>query len=494
MTKLERLLNNPELLIKSQPFLRGCKDYSVDDMNDGEERVVGERTKATLPDLRKTEVTQARFAKELDSNCHDVMFDENLPKICVKLSSGNYEELRFKRMGLPLQKRIREKQTLSLCGNRTKFTLRGNNPDDKSKSNFDLYKEYWEDRNMDGWRTKAIFTQKGYGNSGLLFYHNEKNEIKCRLISYEDNYVIITHKDDNGEHLLECLYYKDEQGIECIDAYDATFIHRYRKEEGEWHVESKKHGFDEIPLATKRGDVAWNDVQSIIDILETMYNLFIVIQKRNGWGILYIRGRFKEDARQLAGSIILNDTSLDGKGTAEFKAPPSPQGMLDILQSLYEHIQIGSSTTFLLPKDIKSSGDISAIAIMLTQSLDLEGATNGVIEWQNFIDKMVRLFKFGLAKELVHKGINENAVTEFAQLRIGAELKVWRPFNEVEYNQMLCTLKNSGIISHKTAIEKNTVSNPDEESRIFRELETNIYNPVTATINEQNAISKEEEL
>lgn len=489
MTKLERLLNDPELLIKNQPFLRGCRDFTVEDPCDGEERVVGERHKATLPDFRKIEVTQTRFAKELDANCHDVMFDDNLPKICVKLSSGNYEELRFKRMGLPFQKRIREKQVLSLCGNATKFTLRGNNPDEKSKANFDIIKEYWEDRNMDGWRTKAVFTQKGYGNCGLLFYHNSMNEIKCRLISFENNYVLITHKDDNGEHLLECLYYKDEQGIECIDAYDAKYLHRYRKEEGGWTVESKGHGFNEIPLVTKRGDVAWNDVQSIIDIFETMYNLFIVIQKRHGWGILYIRGRFKEDARQLAGSIILNDTSIEGNGTAEFKTPPSPQGMLDILQSLYEHIQIGSSTTFLLPKDIKSSGDISAIAIMLTQSLDLEGATRGVIEWQNFIDKMVRLFKFGLAKELVHKGINPNAITEFAQLRIGAELKVWRPFNETEYNQMLCTLKNSGIISHKTAIEKNTVSNPDEESRILREIETNIYNPVITEPNDSDPVS-----
>ena len=209
----------------------------------------------------------------------------------------------------------------------------------------------------------------------------------------------------------------------------------------------------------------------MIEVYEVIYNVFMVIQKRHGWGILYIRGAFKDTAKKLAGSVVLNDKSMDGNGKAEFLTPPSPQGMLDTMQSLWEQIQIGSSTTFLLPKDVKSSGDISALAIMLTQSLDIEGAEQGIIEWQNFISKMQRLFVEGLAKELVNKGINENAVTEFKKLRISAKLKVWRPFNEAEYNQMLATLKGAGLISVKTGIEKNTISAPDELARVATELE-----------------------
>ena len=220
---------------------------------------------------------------------------------------------------------------------------------------------------------------------------------------------------------------------------------------------------------TKRGSVAWDDVQLVIEVYEIIFNLFLVIQKRHGWGILYIRGRFKTQAEQIAGSIILNDTSIDGKGTAEFKTPPSPSGILETLNLLEEVIMKGSSTTFLLPKDVKSSGDISALAIMLTQSLDLEGAKSGVIEWQNFMDKMTRLFKYGISKELVNSGENKAAVTEFERLRIGTKLKEWRPFNENEYNTMLATMKGAGILSRKTAIEKNTVSAPDEESRIDQE-------------------------
>lgn len=471
MKTVEYLLSHPDELLKKKPFFRGSSSFAVDDIIDGEDRLVTDKVRVQTPSINKIIVSQSRFLKELDPNSHEVMFDENLPSVCVKLNDGSYRDIKFKRMGIPYQQRIREKQTLCLCGNSTVFTMRGANPADKDKENFDMIKEYWTDRNMDGWRTKAVYTQKGMGDAGLLFYYNRKGEIRCRLISYEDGYVIISHNDDNGDRLLECIYYRDENNAECIDCYDDTNIYRLRQGENGWVRTAERHGFSEIPIATKRGDVAWNAVQSEIEMYETHYNLFIVIQKRHGWGILYIKGRFKENAQQIAGNVVLNDTSIDGNGSAEFKTPPSPNGIIDTLQSLEEQIQKGSSTTFLLPKDVKSSGDISALAIMLTQSLDIEGANNGVIEWQNFIDKMVRLFVEGLAKELVNKGINPNAVTEFAKLRIGAKLKVWRPFNESEYNQMLATLKGAGIISTKTAVESNTVSAPDELARIHKELE-----------------------
>lgn len=471
MKPVEYLLSHPDELLKKKPFFRGSSSFTVDDKIDGEDMLATDKIRAQTPLINKIIVSQSRFLKELDPNSHEVMFDDNLPSVCVKLRDGSYYEIKFKRMGIPYQQRIREKQTLCLCGNSTIFTMRGANPAEKDKANFDMIKEYWTDRNMDGWRTKAVYTQKGMGDAGLLFYYNRKKEIRCRLISYEDGYVIISHNDDNGDRMLECIYYRDENNTECIDCYDDTNIYRLRQGEDGWVRTTEPHGFSEIPFATKRGDVAWNAVQSIIEMYETLYNLFIVIQKRHGWGILYIKGRFKENAQQIAGNIVLNDTSIDGNGSADFKTPPSPNGIIDTLQSLEEQIQKGSSTTFLLPKDVKSSGDISALAIMLTQSLDIEGANNGVIEWQNFIDKMVRLFVEGLAKELVNKNINPKAVTEFAKLRIGAKLKVWRPFNESEYNQMLATMKGAGIISTKTAVESNTVSAPDELARIHKELE-----------------------
>jgi hypothetical protein len=101
--------------------------------------------------------------------------------------------------------------------------------------------------------------------------------------------------------------------------------------------------------------------------------------------------------------------------------------------------------------------------------LDIENALQKVIDWQNVADKMVRLFKYGLSKELVEKGINNTAITDFESININAKFKVWKPMNDYEYNQMLTILTGAGILSKETGIQKNTESAPDEAVRVERE-------------------------
>ncbi len=478
MTREEKklyLLRNVDALLQKKPFFRGSDTSSVNDASEGQSATVTETRTARLPKVRKKIITQEKFLKELDPMSHDVLFDNNLPSICVKLENDCYQEIKFQRTSLALQEQILASHVIYLCGNPCVLSLRGGNPSEKDKDNYSTIKEYWVDRNMDGWRTKAVRAQLATGDAGLLFYYDYKNRVKCRLLSYEDGYVIISHNDENGDRLLESVYYADSNGVEYIDSYDDMYMYRMRNSgenagEDGWVRETPvEHGFSEIPLCTKRGNVAWDKAQSLIEIYEIIYNIFFVIQKRNGWGILYIRGNLSETTKKLAGNIILQDKSMDGNGSAEFKSPPSPEGMLNSLEDLFEKIQINSSCTFLLPKDVKSSGDISGLAITLTRDLDLKNAQQGVIEWQNFADKMMRLFKEGLAKELVKSGVNENAVTEFAKLRISCQFKIWKPFSATEYNNMLISMKQAGILSTKTAIEKNTESTPDEAKRIEEE-------------------------
>lgn len=482
MTREEKklyLLRNIDALLQKKPFFRGSNTSSTNDGSDGQSATVTETRVVRLPKVSKTVVSQEKFLKELDPMSHDVLFDNNLPSICVKLEDGGYQEIKFQRTALALQEQILSSHVIYLCGNPCVLSLRGGKPTNKDKNNYSAIKEYWVDRNMDGWRTKAVRAQLSTGDAGLLFYYDYKGRIKCRLLSYEDGYVIISHNDNNGDRLLESVYYADDNGVEYIDSYDDIYMYRMRNSgdaanEDGWIREAPvEHGFSEIPLCTKRGNVAWNNGQSLIEIYEIIYNIFFVIQKRNGWGILYIKGNLSETTKKLAGNIILEDKSMDGNGSAEFKAPPSPQGMLDSLQDLFEKIQINTSCTFLLPKDVKSSGDISALAITLTRDLDLKNAQQGVIEWQNFADKMMRLFKEGLAKELVKNGENPNAVTEFAKLRVSCKFKIWQPFSATEYNNMLISLNRAGLLSTKTAVEKNTESVPDEEQRIVKEKQEN---------------------
>mgnify|MGYP001775022027 CR=1 FL=1 len=470
--KIKELLSDPEKLLRRKPYTRGIKklsSYSAE-----REIYIGDTVRARLPRIKNIVLSEDELAMELDPSSHKVLFDQNIPSITIKNSQGGYVEIEHKRMGIPYQRLIRDKHVLHMCGNRMQFTLLNTEPTEKQMGDYIQFKQYWSKRNMDGLRTKMVSAQFSYGSGGLLFYYDRNGDIKARVISYEDGFVICPHNDDNGDRILESVYYISD-GVEYIDSYDDTYMYRYVLEkDGEygWRLlEPVKHGFSEIPLITKRGKVAWDNVQDEIEVYEIIYNVFLVIQKRHGWGILYVKGKFKELGKQIAGAVVLNDTSPEGNGSADFKEAPSPQNMIDTLGLMEETIQKGSGATFLLPKDVKSTGDISAQAIMLTQSLDIEKALQNVTDWQNVADKMCRLFKEGLSKELVRKGINPTAITDFEDLDISAKFKVWRPQNDSEYNSMLLQLKGGGLISEETGIEKNTESSPDEKFRRRKEKE-----------------------
>ena len=471
--ELNRLLYNPNKLKEKKPFMRGAdREMPYHPKVCG----IGEKISAVLPSHRGYIVSQEQFLRELDPNCHDVLFDENIPSICVKVADNDFRDIKYNRMAIPLQDILKSTQVVYLTTHKMQFTQVDNDPTETQIHDFTTFKQYWDLRNQDGMKNKMVDTQLSCGDAGLLYYFNRHNEIKSRILSFADGYVLCPHNDQNGDRILESVYYTKDN-VEYIDSYDDTYMYRWTKgddvvspfEHGwVWH-KPIEHGFSEIPLITKRGAVAWDKVQPIIEAYEELFNVFNAIQKRFGWGIFYVKGKFKDKGKKIAGSVVLNDTSIDGKGDAKFLTPPTPDGMMDTLKNLLRTIQMGASTTFILPDDIRMSGDVSGLAVQLTKELDLQNAMQKVIDWQNVADKMVRLFKEGLAKELVNKDINPTAVTDFVNLHINAKFKVWRPFNDYEFNQMLTILKGNGLISRETGVEMNTISKPDEMSRIQKE-------------------------
>ena len=474
---IDELLSDPMNLIRKKPFTRGTYIRNAPAFDNCRVNV-DETIEATLPSVMLEVVSQDTFIRELDPQSHKVLFDDNIPSITMKTKDGGYIEIEYKKMAVPFQRLIKDKHVLRLCGNKMQFTLMDTEPTDKQLKDFVTFKQYWDLRNMDGMRTKMVDAQKSVGDAGLLFYFDKDGNIKARLLSYMQGFVLCPHNDDNGDRILESVYYKKGDSY-YIDSYDDTYMYRYVQD---WNGESSdsggwilmppvKHGFSEIPLITKRGRVAWDNVQNIIEVYEVIYNIFLVIQKRHGWGILYVKGTFKDNGKKIAGAIVLNDTSIEGNGSAEFKTPPTPEGMMKTLELMEETIQKGSGCTFILPKDISLSGDISGVAVKISQELDNETSLLGVIDWQNVADKMSRLFKEGLAKELVNKGINSTAVTDFENMHINAKFKEWMPQSDTDYNSMLIQLKGAGLISEETGIERNTESSPDEKMRRAKEKE-----------------------
>lgn len=506
--KINALLQYPDKLLQKKPFTRGASSQSQIKFGFGGASIgITGTVKATLPDVKKEIVPQSQFPIELDPFSHRVLFDENVPSITIKAKKGGFLEIEQYRMSVPFQVLILDKQVRHLCVNRMNHTLLNTSPSEQQKNYFIRIKQAWAEKNMEGAKTKFVQQQKSYGDAALLYMMSD-GKLVTKNICYDDGYTIISHKNDEGKHILECLYYAvtDENGntIEYIDCYDDEYITRFTNEsyidgrtggvvnDGWRRYEPVKHGFSENPLITKRGEVAWNRGQAIIESYEALYNTFIVIQKRHGWGALYVKGKFNQNAKKIAGSIVLNDTSLDPNADAKYLNPPSPQNMIETLELMEYTIQKATGTTFILPKDIRFGGDTSGLAIELTQELDMATAQDGVIEWQNVANKMMRLFKEGLAMELINTGEEgyAEAKTDFEKLRIHSEFVVWKPKSEEAHNQMLSTLHGAGGISTQTFVEANTVSTPDEMARIQKEHDLALQEQ--ARLNAQNTSSSEQ--
>jgi hypothetical protein len=468
---VKELLKDREKLLRRKPFTRG----GVIQQKPNKQKPVhlGSKVAALQSRIKKEVITQDEYMSELDPYMHSVLYDENIPSICVKTAGNGVQEIKFVKAAQPFQQCIMEKQTLHMACLPMKFTLADKKPTETVQADFVTFKHYWDLRNQDGMKVKMVATAKSFGDAGLLYYIDRHGEVKSRLISYEDGYVICSHNDKNGDRMLEVVYYTSSDGDEVIDAWDDNNLYRlvYLDDNGSYSLQVEQHPFGEIPLITKRTKVAWDGGQTLIESYERLDNIFKVLQNKFGWGLLWVKGRIDPKAKKIAGNIVLNDTSYEGKGEAKFLEPPSPQNTIDTLDQIFAQIQIATGTTFILPKDIHTSSDTSGIAVQMTQSLDIQTAKNGIVEWQNVADKMVRLFKRGLAVELVNKGIKKDAITEFDKMNINAQFDIWQPFSEMEYNQGLATMKQAGILSQRTAIEANTISRPDEVERVKQEQE-----------------------
>jgi len=466
------LLKDRDRLLRKKPFTRGgtIKPTTSGGYRNGVS--LGTKVTAKHSAMRRTVISQDTYLAELDPYMHTVLFDDNIPAICVKTreSGEGAVEIKLVKSAFPFQQCIMEKQTLHMACLPMKFTLSDKKPTDSMQEDFVTFKHYWDLRNQDGMKVKMVATAKSFGDAGLLYYLDRHGEIKSRLISYEDGYVICSHNDVNGDRMLEVVYYVDSDNNECIDCWDDRNFYRFTTTEtGDYELVVEPHPFGEIPLITKRTAVAWDRGQTLIEGYERTANIFQVLQNKFGWGLLYVKGRIDPNAKKIAGNIVLNDVGYEDKGDAKFLDPPKPQNGIDTLDLMFKQIEIATGTTFILPSDIHTSSDTSGIAVQMTQSLDIQTAKNGIVEWQNVADKMVRLFKRGLAIELVNKGIKKDAITEFDKLNINASFDIWQPYSQESYNQMLCTMKNSGILSQLTATEQNSISRPDEWERLKKE-------------------------
>lgn len=476
---IEWYLEDPERLLYKKPFTRGGTLRTP--MKGSVEK--NEKTKVELSSLVLNEISQDVYLQEYDPSLHRIRYNQSIPKIAVRVGG---QEVVIDELVLTsaFQKNIHSAHTLHLAATPMDFTLCNLDKNEEISLTFQEYKQNWLLRNMESIKYDAISKQKKVGDMAALFmFDKKKGKGKVRILSYDEGYIPIPNYNEFGEEISRSIYYKVDDFTEVIDTYDDTYLYRNIKaKDGEmtengWVRTKILHGFSRNPLLFKRGNVAWEYAESIIEIWELLANIHAVTLKRFGtWGLV-LKGDMDEDSfKRDSNTLIINLTgeesqNMDAK-TLEF---PEPKSMIEYLEFLFDQITIAASVTLITPKDLKVGGDIGGNAVQFAMKNDLALATQSISDWSEFTDDMA--FLFGEMLDL------ENGNQKYANLQIKARLTVWTPESK---NTLISNIvQQSKFLSAQTIAEKLPDAAPDELERKKKEqAETDAH---TLEMAEKNA-------
>lgn len=455
-------LQEPDRLLQMKPFTRG--GVLLPHGYEYNEVLNNQTLKTGFANLRLKPISQDTYITEYRPDLHHIILNQAIPHIKVSFDGmplpSNMMDMTIT---ASFQKLIHSAHVRNLTANPLEFNLFNDTPDDAERKVFQTIKQEWMLRDLEWVKYQAINTCKQLGNCGVLFYYDKNKErYGVQNYSYEDGYQIIPNYDEYGREIARTLAYQIDNSV-ILDTYDNTFHYRITHTgDGNWEVQTERHGFSRCPLIHKRGKVAWEYAESAIEMWELMANIQAIALKRFGTFALVLIGEMDEDSFKRDNSTLVINLSSDttnGKQDAKTLDFPEPKTMNDCLKMYEEKISLYSSTSFITPKDITGSYS-GGNGIALAMSNDFALATQGAMDWQKFINEMLYLHKEGLDLE-------EGGSNKYGAIKMGAKINPW----SLETNNTKITnlIQEGNYLSTQTMLERLPDSAPDEIRRVIKE-------------------------
>ena len=480
------------LLVK-KPFYRLLPDtterFVSGELHSLDEKIVIRNNKVYM------EETQADFQRQLDPNSHAIN-DRNIYINYRKGSDGLYYEEDFPRYAFAYQQEILVDRMARTTGNDMQFDLADGIVDKTMLENYNKFKSGWADKRMENaWHfcIKSDYTVADVAFVGIM----SKGVFSWKVLSYNDDNVLYPHYDRlTGKlNILARTYTADdEEGVNrnYIDVWDDRIYYRLvssdadAKREGEeanseedgvlhtlagdfdvsgYVLEAKiPHGFPWIPIAYHRRNdgPVWSPSQETIEHKEAAFSRLAQSNHDFGLPIMFLKGKGKQ-----IHEIATKDMSYASKifiipenGEAGFlnrqDASTAYKTELDMLED-----KIYSQSMVIKAPELKS-GDTPAAAIKLLYSDSYNMALLEIQEYDEFVCKMIDIFKWGY-------GIESNNRLAFMNTRISFYVTPFIPINDAEVTNNLATAVQNGFCSKQTASEKFYFSTPQEWKRIEQE-------------------------
>lgn len=472
----EELLNDPQKILVKKPFTRGIAPYIS-----GLQGFSDIAATATLPRRREYVVSQDTFLDELDPYSHaihslytldnkkvlitykETIEDEDGNEIVVEREKE--DTINVTRLAFPMQEMIATKQKVHLTGNDLQITLANETQTKEDKSYFTVLKQFFTSKNMNIALAECVEEQLTTGDTALLQYFNKKKKLDWKTYYWKDGYCLLPHYDEYGELILFGIYYSDivnGNQTECLDVWDETFKYRYIKDGYEFKLTEspKRHGFEEVPISYKRGDVAWNKVQKPIEDFELHASLWAESVRYYGDPLLFLKGSIDVlPGRDERGKVLAGEDSDADAKLIQAEESKNVTNLMDFwLREIFRH----SYTVSLIPETLHISGDLPGISVKLLMSAAIEKAISEAKKWDGFIDKMLRLFIYGV-------GIESGEAAQIGRLKVFGKIIPYIPQNDTEVINNINSSVGAKSISRETGNSLHPMAEADENSRVLAE-------------------------
>ena len=418
-------------------------------------------------------VTQSDFMREYDPRGHAINNPLFYPDIIKKdPETKQFYKEEVVRCSFAFQRVIATKHIIHLCGNDIQFELPDTKDDEDNKKMMLDFHKGWIDKNMEIRMYEAIKSLKITGDTAVVGYFEKKNKkFGTKVLSYLEGDTLYPHFDSlTGELTLFARKYYDyddkgNQKIEWVEVWDDKYLYRYKRDvnadgkkknlfdyikgifglSGYTQVSMKEHGFPFVPVAYHRDDngACWSNSQDCIDKYELAFSQLSQNNQAYAFPIMYLKGDEVELVGDMDGAVKVVTMGQDDDAGFLQKQDASASFNTQ-LEKLYKMIYELSFA--VIPPELKS-GDLPGVAVKLLYSPAYENAIRDAQELNPFLDKLVKIFKYGYGTEV-------GKMLTYTAFEVYAWIEPYFHKSQSELISNLATAVQNGFLSRQTATER----------------------------------------
>lgn len=414
-----------------------------------------------------------KYKKQWDPKKHDIFDAVARPDKQVTSDTGMSLQ-KVTRLGIPLQKQIVKLAASFLCGN--PIMLNGMAEGQTEKDLLEVLRKTWKLNKLDYDSKKIAIIMMSEtevaelwfaDNAGKGYWKgtpNDKPKVKLRLRSKilanslgDTLYPIFNNFGDMIAFGREYAIKKEGVDEQHFDIYTEEWNYYHVMKGSDWEQTKTKNLFNKIPVIYyTQPEPEWNDVQELIDRLETLMSNLSDANDYSAFPIMFVQGKLEGFAKKgEQGKIIVGENGATAQWLTNNNAPASVEMEYKSLRSL---IMDMTSSPDLSMEQMNSLGTYSGIALkMLFMAAHLKAAEKE----ENFgksIQRRINFMKYALASYV------NTDLEQAVSMDVEPKFEYYMPKDVNEIITLLSTATGGAqILSQKTAVGLNPLVTDTEK-------------------------------